>query len=993
MDLRAELLKKLGINEFVVVDLETTGLVPEEDEIIEIGAIKFVNGVEKETFETLVNPGRPIPEFITRLTGIKDEDVASAPKIEDVFDKLDHFLKDIPFVGHQVNFDASFIEYMYRRQNKDFDQWQDQLNRFKYFGRVRIDTLFLSRILLPFLPKLKLGYLAQYFGHDLENAHRAIDDARATGQIFLELLDRALALDNNVISEIIQLLFANSVRAKSFFVPLLKFKTENNISVPSVSIIDDIKHAQDYYNVIGEKEYRFSPSDEEQDFNEIEARVITDYFKNDGDLAGTLENYELREEQLHMAERITDAVNTNAFIVSEAGTGTGKSMAYLTPSVEWAVRNRSMHERVVVSTNTKNLQEQLFFKDLPTLFQARKGNFKAVLLKGRSNYLCLDKWKTVMTDMNQRLSQDERARILPLVLWVRQTRTGDIAENSAFQLEANRGIWQKFIAEPSYCPGKACKFYNDCFLMKARDNARKADLVVVNHALLFSDLASDHSILGEFNNLIIDEAHNIEKSAAEHLGVRVSFWTFRNIYHRLYEEDPKKTGAVLQLEFRMSKGILTDQETSDLYKHINGIKSNSMRLKLNVQQFYNEFNRYMRSQIAKNANQTTDSQKIRYYKNFKFFRESEDQIAEIKKTLGYLSKQLNELSDYFYDLDENRFEFQDQIHREFLALAQDIMELQEAFDFCVLAEENKYVYWFEVPFNERNTDVLMNAVPLQIADILKDRLFQNLRSLVMTSATLSVDKKFDYFKQRVGLSVLHDREVHTQIHGSPFNFNQQIFLAVTDFMPDPRNQLFSQELIELIRDIHSAEHKGLMVLFTSYSLLNMVYNILKPHFEAEKILLLAQGKSGSRTNIINQFKENTDSVLLGTDSFWEGVDVPGNALQILMIPKLPFDVPTDPLIAARMEQIKERGGNPFFEYSVPEAIIKFRQGFGRLIRSKSDYGAVICCDNRLSRMQYGKQFLNSLPVEASVYFNKNKMIDEMHEWFRQKEEKTNDAIA
>ena len=690
----------------------------------------------------------------------------------------------------------------------------------------------------------------------------------------------------------------------------------------------------------------------------------------------------MRIEQLNMAELITKALNVNAFIVSEAGTGTGKSMAYLTPAVEWAVKNRAAHERIVVSTNTKNLQEQLFFKDLPTLFSARRGNFKAVLLKGRSNYLCLDKWKTIITDMNQRLSQDERARILPLVLWVRQTRTGDIAENSAFQIEANRGLWQKFIAEPSYCPGKACKFYNDCYLMKARDHARKADLVVVNHALLFSDLASDHSILGEFNNLIVDEAHNIEKSAAEHLGIRVSYWTFRNIYHRLYEEDPRKTGAILQLEFRMSKGILDQKETGGLLRLSGAIKKNSMLLKLNVQQFYNEFNRFIRNLIAKNANQNTDSQKMRYYKNFKFFRENEDQIHEIKTILSLLLKQLNELNDFLYDLDKNRFEFQDQIHREFLALAQDIVDLRQAFDFCINADENKYVFWFDVPFNEKNIDVLMNAVPLQIAEILKERLFQHLRSLVMTSATLSVDKSFDYFKQRTGLNLLEEKKVMTQIHGSPFNYEKQIFLAVTDFMPDPRNQQFSQELISLIRDIHNAEHKGLMVLFTSYSLLNMVYNILKPHFEAEKILLLAQGKSGSRTNIINQFKENTDSVLLGTDSFWEGVDVPGSALQILMIPKLPFDVPTDPLIAARMEQIKERGGNPFFEYSVPEAIIKFRQGFGRLIRSKSDYGAVICCDNRLSRMQYGKQFLNSLPVEASVYFDKTKMIDEMHEWFR-----------
>jgi len=642
---------------------------------------------------------------------------------------------------------------------------------------------------------------------------------------------------------------------------------------------------------------------------------------------------------------------------------------------------------VIVSTNTKNLQEQLFFKDLPTLFQAQKGKFKAVLLKGRSNYLCIDKWRTVMTDMNQRLSQDERARVLPLVLWARQTRTGDISENSAFQVESNMGIWQKFIAEPSYCPGKSCKFYNDCFLMKARDNARKADLVIVNHALLFSDLASDHSILGEFNNLVIDEAHNIEKSAAEHLGTRVSYWTFRNIYHRLYEEDPKKTGTILQLEFRMSKqSALTENEKSELFRHTTRIKKNSTMLKLNVQQFYSEFNRFMRDKASNGLGNGNDFQKVRYFKNFKFFRDYEEQIDEIHKNLSILAKQLNELNEGFYDLPKEKFEFQDQIHRELLAIEQDMLDLSRAFDFCIKAEEKKYVFWLDVPYSERNIDVQMYAVPLQIAEILESRLFSELRSAVMTSATLSVNKTFDYFKQRVGLTLLEDRDIKAHIHGSPFDFEKQLFLAVTDFLPDPRNQQFTEQLIDLIKEIHSREQKGLMVLFTSYSMLNLSYSALKPHFDAERILLLAQGKSGTRTNIVNQFKENKDSVLLGTDSFWEGVDIPGDALQILVIPKLPFDVPTEPLIAARMEEIKEKGGNPFFEYSVPEAVIKFRQGFGRLIRTKSDFGAVICCDNRLSRMQYGAQFLNSLPVKGNIYFKKDELMDEMNDWFRQKEE-------
>ena len=899
--MRKELLKYLGLDTFVVVDLETTGLDPENDRIIEVGAVKYVDGEEAGQYSSLINPKIEIPDFITRLTGISDNDVKEAPLIEQIIPELEKFLGENPVVGHQVNFDASFIEYYIRKQHNDFDGWASRIDRFKYFGRIRVDTLFLSRILLPFMPKLKLSYLSDTFGYTHDNAHRALDDAQATAKLFIDLVDRALALDNVIISQIIDLLFANSVRAKSFFVPLLKFKNENQVSVPALSMVDEVKNIQYHFNIIGEQEYKGTYSEDIDDYTLIDDENISDYFLEAGKLSRVIENYEVREEQQRMAERIGESVNNSRIIVAEAGTGTGKSMAYLTPMVEWSVANRMAGERTVVSTNTKNLQEQLFFKDIPTLFSARGGQFKTVLLKGRSNYLCLDKWHTIMTDMNQRLSQDERSRILPLVLWVKQTRTGDIAENNAFQLENNRGLWQKLIAEPSYCPGKACKYYDDCYLMKARDHARKADVVIVNHALLFSDIASDNSILGEFHNLVIDEAHNVEKTAAEYLGIRVSFWTFRNIYHRLYEDDPRKTGALLQLEFRLSKGNVNSKLRDELLQVSDRLKNNSQRLKQIITLFYGNFSRYIREQAKNRNNGISDAQKIRYFKNFRYFRDEEEQILTIRKTLTSLSKQLSEINEVLYDAGKDKFEFQDQIHRELLALEQDVHELINAFIFCLSADENHYVYWFEIPFNERNIDIPMYAVPLNISEILKTRLFDKMRSTVLTSATLSVDHSFEYFKQRTGLNLLEDREIVNDIYGSPFDYEKQLFLSVADFLPDPRNQEFPNAVARFLMSLHSAQKRGMMVLFTSYSLLNVVYNYLDNFCKENRVLLLAQGKSGSRSNIVLQFKENKGSILLGTDSFWEGVDIPGEALQVLIIPKLPFDVPSEPVIAARIK--------------------------------------------------------------------------------------------
>ena len=981
MEIMQELLKYLGFSEFVVVDLETTGLEPEKDEIIEIGAIRFKDGKEVETFEKLINPGRPISDFITRLTGISDDDVKNAPKIQEVFFELERFIGDAPIVGHQVNFDVSFIEYHYRKMYNEFTDWDNKSRRFRYVKNRRLDTLFLARIFLPFSGSLKLGAVAAYFNHPIENAHRAVEDARATGLVFIDLLEKALNTNNQILSDIINLLYANSPRAKTLFVPILKFKEQKNIAMSDTALIDEALETQIYYNIIGESESFQPVPGDETEISYIDDGEIDDYFKEDGKLSKILEKYEKRPQQAEMAHAVSKAFNESHYLIAEAGTGTGKSMAYLIPAIEWSVRNRMAGERVIVSTNTKNLQEQLFFKDLPMLYSATGGGFKAVLLKGRTNYLCLDKWKSVMTDRNQRLSQDERSRILPLMVWVAKTKTGDISENPGFQVANNMGLWQKLIAEPSYCPGKTCKFYKECYLMKARNEARRADVVVVNHALLFSDLAADNSILGPYRNLIVDEAHNIEKTAADHLGSRVNFWSFRNLYHKLYEEEQRKNGVLAQLDFRLNRKGVDREVQNGLLRMSEKLKRNSTYLKQSVNQFYNELSRELRQKYADEVAQ--GDARIRYYKNFKFFKELDFVIEDIQKLLAKIRSDLKRGLDIFDDIsDKNVFEFQDQIYRELISIEADFARLQEDFDFCLKAEEDKYVYWFELPRNERSNDVLLRAVPLNIAELLQKNLYTQVETAIFTSATLTTNASFNYFEERIGLNLVEEKEIENTSFGSPFDFENQLLFGVTDFIDDPRSSNFSMQLGDLIREIHNHHKKGMLVLFTNYSLLNMLYEKLKPHFDEQRILLLAQGKSGSRTNIITRFKENNDSILFGTDSFWEGIDVPGDALQLLLIPKLPFDVPSEPLVAARMDEIKKRGGNAFFEYSVPEAIMKFRQGFGRLIRGKDDFGVVVATDNRLSKMAYGKQFLNSLPVKAEIFKSKETMFEAMDEWFQ-----------
>ncbi len=985
MGLREELLRHLGLNTFVVVDLETTGLRPEQDRIIEIGAIRFVNGKEEAVFEELIDPKIPIPTFITSLTGITNEHVKGKPTIEEIFPRLLQFIGDSAIVGQQINFDVSFLEYQYRKQNNDFERWEDAQQRFKYFNNLRVDTLFLARIFMPFLNSFKLAALASEFDYNLDRAHRAVDDARATGHVFLELIDRALAADNKVLSNIINLLFPTSRRAKQFFIPVLKFKQMKNISATGKALIDDAYYAQDYYNVIGEKDYRFPEiTGEFPELQPIDPDLIDRYFAEEGHLSRAIPNYEIRQPQIEMARSVLQGFNERAYVIAEAGTGTGKSMAYLVPAIEWAVKNRQAGQRVVVSTNTKNLQEQLFFKDLPTLYAAAENKFKAVLLKGRYNYLCLEKWHTVLTDMNQRLSRDERTRLLPLVYWVEQTRTGDIMENAGFQLERNLGLWEKLTAEPSYCPGKSCKYYNDCFLMKAREQARRADVVVVNHALLFADLASGRSTLGDYEILILDEAHNLEKTAAEYLGLKVNYWAFRNLYHRIYDEEPNKSGTIVQIEYRMSTSKMDQEDKNRILRLTQKVKFSSLNLKEKTQIFYNEFSRLLRDQYGSRENPAQDETRIRYYKGFKFFRQLEQEIDALRKALGRFINDLNHLIDKLNELDFDSFKFQAQLTREVISSYERATELLEGFQFCLKGEEKDYVYWLDLPRNERSNDVALNAVPLNIDELMNKMLYPNVETAVFTSATLAVNRSFEYFNTRLGLNLLKDRPLIATAFDSPFDYENQLLLTVTDFLPDPRSAEYPQAVRDLIIRLHKEHRRGLLVLLTNYNMLNQMYDWLKPHFDAEHVLLLAQGKSGSRTHILNQFKENRDSILLGTDSFWEGIDVPGEALELLFIPKLPFDVPSEPVIAARMEAIKRRGGNPFMDYSLPEAIIKFRQGFGRLIRHKKDFGAVIIGDNRVSRMRYGQHFLNSIPGKKEIIFEEEHLFELLENWFNNK---------
>ncbi len=977
----AEILSKgifseLKLENFVALDIETTGLKYENADIIEFAAIRFQNGEAADSLSFLLKPGGSIPRKITQITGITDSEVADAPSFSEKLPEIREFLGNAPLVAHNVGFDLPFLEYHARKSKNNFNGWNAREKQFHYFPNPQLDTLILARMYLPFLPAFNLASLADYYQIQSETAHRALPDARKAGLLFLELLQIALKTKFADVQKILQILEPTDEPVKTFFQNLALFLASGKYTVPEGIDRRQFSMRANQYNIIGEQD---RPMFAKTESKPIDVDAVGDFFEANGELAEAFGNYEMRPQQASMAKGIARAFNDSTFLVVEAGTGTGKSMAYLLPAIKWALQNYGPQGRVVISTNTKNLQEQLFFKDLPVLHSILKDKFKAVLLKGKGNYLCLDKWVTVMNDMQFRLSPGERAKLLPLYFWVNETETGDIAENNSFRVERNTALWNKLIAENNYCPGKSCKFYDRCFLMKARNNARDAHLVLVNHSLLFSDLAADNAVLADYKNVILDEAHNIEKTATDYLGVETKLWQFRDFLNKLYTKDRRETGVLVQLKRRIQQGKLSQSQLEALLRIADEMMEeipSGWRL---VQSFFADLTRLLRTHTPAKKSEYTS--KFRYKRDQRLFETLLPQFEEIKTVFNRLQSRLSNLIDYFAELKENSFEYQEQLYRELKSLYSQGFALVDNLAFLLTGEHDDHVYWYELPKRDDSDDTRLYAAPLDIGSILYERLYSKLRTAVFTSATLAVNRSFDYFVKRSGLMLVDKERVETLLLDSPFNYSEQVFLGIPSYFPEPNHPQYAELLKKLIAQLPNKLAKGTLTLFTSYYALNSVYNSVRDIFQAEKITLLGQGIDGGRHAIINRFKTEENSFLFGTDSFWEGVDVPGKALEVLLITKLPFDVPSDPVFEAKSELIARQGGNAFMDYAIPEAVIRLRQGFGRLIRARSDYGAVLILDTRVIKKFYGRIFLQSLPLEARVLAEEDELMGNLKKWF------------
>lgn len=631
----------------------------------------------------------------------------------------------------------------------------------------------------------------------------------------------------------------------------------------------------------------------------------------EGVIADQWSCFESRPEQIAMGIRVQKAMREGFHLAVEAGTGVGKSFAYLAGAIDQAVRQNG---KVLISTYTINLQQQLIEKDIPFLQNILPVGFIAELAKGRNHYVCKRRLEYALKRRNT-LFDENGTQLVTIAEWAGQTTNGSLSD---LDFVPSADIWQAIQSEHGNCPCRKCPYYQRCFYWQARRKLETADIIVANHSLLFSDLVLKEAgagVLPEFKFVILDEAHNIEHVAEDHFGIRISQAGLLWVLNRLY--NPQKRKGLLVYE---KKGV----EARELVT----------KCRQAVQVFFAQ----VQAWYAHAGQENNGRCEAEFVEN-----NLSPSIRELRKSLSKLTKATKEVDDK-YELDR----YTDQL----TALETDLKDF-------VLQSHEGCIYWVETEQNHRK-HIQLRSAPLDVGPYLKRMLFEPYESVILTSATLSCGGKekegFDFFAKRIGLEDYDALQT-----GSPFDYEQQVQMYIESEMPDPKNPRFTDAACQAIKKYLIKSDGRAFVLFTSYSMLKAAAEKLTDWTVEQGMELLAQGGTMDRARMLEHFKKDTRSVLFGTDSFWQGVDVPGESLSNVIIVKLPFAVPNHPLIAGRIEVLKEQGHNPFFSYQLPMAIIKFKQGFGRLIRSKSDTGMVVVLDSRIVRKMYGKQFIAAIP--------------------------------
>jgi len=944
---------------FAVLDLETTGDQPGRDEIIQVGLVIINDFQIEHTYGSFVKPSGPIPPFIRSLTGITDEMVADAPRLEDVVEDMLPLLSDAVLVAHNAAFDVAFLQRALTASGyRAFD------------GRV-LDTLDFLRILFPTLTSYQLSFVSGAFGVAHDRPHQADSDAEATALIWIRCLEKLFSLPLMTLQRL-GFLFAHP----------------DLISQDNAWFLDEVLAYKEQLapeadgGVRSHRQFALAVDDWADGAAEEEREPYTEDFAAFRDeinrrIRERMPDYEERPAQMRMMEEVSQALQDERHLVIEAGTGTGKSLGYLIPAVHYA---RSAKEKVVVSTHTINLQEQLRQKELPMLHELSPIPFRSAVLKGRSHYLCLRKFEGKVNQQDFPNDRDDRVIAAQMTVWLGETEHGDEEE---LNLGPKGGeFWSHVASDADSCLNRACPWFRKCFYHRARYQANEADVIITNHSLLFTDVKAEHRILPAYGRLVVDEAHHFEDVASQHLGVELSYFSMVGALTTLLKDS--RTGQLPLLQSLLEQHPSSKTEgwgdnLAALYPGIVKVKETWDEL---FDALYDRFIARAAASSAEGGSVTVRLKPDQMPRDWNAFLAMEDNVhlslTDILKVLDRL------ISDGKEHADEFGLE---SLFTDLAGTVKDLYRARDSLRLILKAQDANMVYWIEANPHFKAKSIRLNGAPIDVSGRIREYFWEQKDAVVMTSATLTVEKSFQYVKSQLGLSDRDEAEARLQTVQlpSPFKYREQALVLIPRDFPGLKganaDPLFLERLVESLRDAAVVTNGKMLVLFTSNKMLKQTHGPLKEALQPFGIHVLGQGvDSGNRSKLTRLFMQAGAAVLLGTSSFWEGVDIPGNALTCLAIVRLPFQPPNHPMVEAKSEFLKARNENPFTKLSVPQAVIRFKQGFGRLVRTAKDRGIVLIFDTRVIETSYGKHFLYSLPGPKIEHLPCEAMPERIREW-------------
>lgn len=908
---------------YVAIDLETTGLDPERDSILEVAAVRFDAGGVLEEFHRLVQPEAAIPLTISRLTGLTLEDFRDAEPVAQVLRDLRSFVGRDHVVGQSIDFDLQFLA-----------------NNGLRLEQPAIDTFELATILVPGAPRYGLGDLVAFLGLDAPAVHRALGDAHAHRILFGALVERARRLPPEVLATILRLGAGHDWPLLEVFE--LARRTPLALGAgrgaPARSTPPDALRP------------RTGPGSRRVP---IDVDAVEGLIAAGGSLARRMERFEDRPGQREMLRRVAEAFNDGDQILIEAGTGTGKSQAYLLPAAAWAMSNG---QPVVVATNTITLQDQLLESELPLARSLLGDDLRFCVLKGRANYLCRSRFEQLTK--RDDLDLDAVRTVAKIAVWLPTTSTGDRAE---LMLRPEDGpTWRMVSAEGEACSRDRCRYAasQSCFVNQARARASASHVVVVNHALLASDVEARRSAVGavavlpDHRHLVIDEAHHLELAATDALGDEIGQRTIADA-----------AGAIggggsggLATRLRTLAGLIDDRGArADLLARIDPLSFGAAAVRAESTALFDAVGRCMGGDAAVRL-----SPAMRRGEAWLRVEMAWDRVrAELSALVDAAARVHRELVPVARANGAARDGAQTDAEMEPDAVSRTVAELSgaihaarelvERVERVVSVPQADDIAWIA---RRHEGTLSLRRAPLHVGRALETHLFADKETLVLTSATLRAPD-FDYVRERLSLP-----DADAVVVESPFDYTEQVLLCAPSDVPAPGRGDYDAAVARALVPLCTAVEGRTLALFTSHSGLRHVYHAIRGPLGEQGISVVAQGIDGSRHALLSTLRSPSGpTVVLGTRSFWEGVDVPGPALSCLVIARLPFDVPSDPIVAARSETFE----SPFEQYSVPQAILRFRQGFGRLIRRRTDRGVVVVLDSRIRGRRYGELFLGALP--------------------------------